>query len=103
MWIFLPVRHADEASVARVAPCVIGAGEHLGAPAAAVDKARAAMAADIRERPHHAVIAANNHDAFAEIVEAPPLARLRDVAFMANHLRRCAQERPLLGLEEFGV
>jgi len=61
------------------------------------------MAADIRERPHHAVIAANNHDAFAEIVEAPPLARLRDVAFMANHLRRCAQERPLLGLEEFGV
>ncbi len=32
-----------------------------------------------------------------------PLAGLGDLAFVAHHLRRGAQERPLLGLEEFGI
>ena len=61
------------------------------------------MPADVRERPHLPVVAANDEHAFAEIFEGAPLARLRDLAFVAHHLRRRAKERLLLRLEEFGV
>ena len=75
--IFVAVRHADQPPVAGIAPRVIGAGQHLGAAAIAVDQPRAAMAADVGERPHLAVVAANDDHAFAEIFEAAPFAGLR--------------------------
>ena len=101
--IFVAVRNSDEPPVAGVAPRMIGAGQHLGAAAIAVDQPRPAMAADVGEGAHLAVVAANDDHAFSEIFEGLPVAGLRNIAFMANHLRRGAQERLLLRLEELGV
>src|SRR5690349_19331742 len=61
------------------------------------------MPANIRECANLAVIAANDDNAFTQIFERPPFAGLCYLAFMANHLRRCAQECLLLRLEELGV
>ena len=63
------MRHPDQPPVARIAPGMIGAGQHLGAARLAVDQPRSAMAADIGEGAHLAVVAANDDDAFAEIFE----------------------------------
>ena len=75
----------------------------MAQPPLAVDQPRPAMAADVGKGAHLAVVAANDDHALAEIIEAAPLARLGDVAVMAHHLRRGAQERALLGLEKFVV
>ena len=64
------VRHPDQPPVAGIAPRVIGAGQHLGAAAVAVDQPRAAMAADVGEGAHLAVVAADDDHALAEIFEA---------------------------------
>ena len=61
------------------------------------------MPADIGEGAYLAVVAANDDDAFAEIIEASPSAGLDDFAFMADDLRSGAKERVLLGREEFGI
>src|SRR5438309_823937 len=101
--IFMAVRHSDQMAVASIAPRMIRAGQHLGAAGITVDKPRAPMPADVRECANLAVIAANDDDALTEIFERPPLARLRDLTFVADDLRRRAQERLLLRLEEFRV
>ena len=61
------------------------------------------MAADVGEGAHLAVVAADDDHALAEIFERAPFARLGDLALVAHDLRRGAQERRLLRLEEFGV
>ena len=73
--IFGAVRNPDQLAGAVVAPRVIGAGQHLGAPACPVDQPRAAVAADVGEGAHRAVVAAQDDDRFAEIIDAAPLAR----------------------------
>ncbi len=82
---------------------MIGAGQHLGTAALSIDQPGPAVAADVGERPHRTVVAANDNDAFAQIIDGPPFARLGDFAFVADDLRRRAQEGPLLRLEEFRV
>ena len=101
--IFGAVRHPDQPPVARIGPGVIRAGQHLGASGAAIDQPRPAMAAHVGEAARHAIIPANDDHALAEIIEAAPVARLGDVADMAHHLRRGAQEGAFLGRQEFGV
>ena len=101
--IFVTVHDTDQPSVAGIAPGVIGAGQYLGAAAVTVDQPRAAMAADVGEGTDIAIIAANDDDALAKKVDRSPLTRVGDLAFVANHLRRGAKERPLLRLEELGV
>jgi len=61
------------------------------------------MPADVGESTDVAVIAANDDHAFAEILESAPLARLANFAFVADDLRRRAQERRLLRLQEFRI
>jgi hypothetical protein len=61
------------------------------------------MAADVGKSTNLAIVAANDDHALAEIFHRAPLARLGDLALMANHLRRSAQERPLLGREELRI
>src|SRR5690348_7941536 len=102
-WVFIAVRYSDEAPVAGVAPRMIRAGQDLRAAARSVDEARPAMAADVREGANFAIVAPDNENAFAEIFERPPFARLRNFAFVADDLRRCAQEGLLLRLEEFRI
>ena len=101
--ILLPVRDADEAAIPRITPGVIRAGEYLIAPGFAIDQARTAVPADVGEGADLIVVAANDDDALAEVFERPPFARLRNLAFVADDLRRRAQEGALLGLEEFRV
>ena len=61
------------------------------------------MPADVSESPHLPVIAADHDHALAEIFECPPVAGLRNLADVANNLRRRTEERLLLRLEEFRV
>src|SRR5215472_2609226 len=67
--IFVPVRNPDQSAVAGIAPCVIGTGQHFRATARTVDQSRAAMAANVRECSHLAVVAPDHDDAFTEIFE----------------------------------
>ena len=75
--IFVSMRNADEAPVARVAPRVIGTGQHLGAAAAPVDQARTTVSADIGESAYRAIVATDDDHAFAEIFERAPISRAR--------------------------
>src|SRR3954469_19273683 len=61
------------------------------------------MTADVGESADLAIIPADDDHAFAEIFDRAPFARLRDFAFVADHLRRGAEERCLLRLKEFRV
>ena len=61
------------------------------------------MAAHVGEGTHRAIVPADDDHAFAEIFQRPPFARLRDLALMADDLRRRTQERLLLRFEEFRV
>jgi len=101
--IFVAMRDPDQPAVTTVAPGVIGTGQHPGAAGGAVDQARAAVAADIRERSYLTVVAADHDHAFAEIFQAAPFARPKDLALVADDLRGGAQERFLLGLEKLGI
>jgi len=101
--IFMAMGHADQPPVAGIAPRVIGAGQHLGAAGLAVDQPRPAVAADVGEGPRLSVVAANDDHALAEIVEAAPVARVRDIARVADDLRRLAQEGLLLRGKELLV
>jgi hypothetical protein len=44
------------------------------------------VAADVQESPDGAVVAADDDDALAEIIDRPPVAGRRDVAGVADHL-----------------
>src|SRR5215213_9261823 len=61
------------------------------------------MAADIRERPDLAIIAADHEDAFAEIFERAPLAVIGNLAFMTDYLGGGAEERPFFRFEKLRV
>ena len=61
------------------------------------------MAANVRKSANFTIIAADDDHALAEIFNRPPLARLGNLALVANDLRRRAQERLLLRLEEFRI
>jgi hypothetical protein len=89
-WILVAMRHADQPAVAAVAPCVIGAGQHLRAAAGSVDQPRAAMPAYVGERADFAIIPANDDHALAEIFQCAPFPGLGNLAFVADHLRRGA-------------
>jgi len=101
--IFLPMRHANQPPVPRVAPGVIGAGQHLGAATGAVEETRPSVAADVGESPHRAIVAADDDHALAEILQRTPVAPLANLALVAHDLRRRAEERLLLGFEIFRV
>ncbi len=101
--VFGTMRYADKPPVARIAPCMVRASQHPGAPSPAVDQPRPAMAADIGERAHRAVIASDHDHAFAKIIETAPVARLGDIAGMTHHLRRRAKEGAFLGGKKFLV
>ena len=74
-----------------------------GRPASAVDQARAAVTADVGERAQRHVLAAHDDHAFAEVLERVPVARLGDVAVMADDLPGGGEDPLLLELEELGV
>jgi len=61
------------------------------------------MPADIGEGARLAVVAADDDHAFAEILEAAPLARFGDFALVTDHLRGRAKERRLLRVEKFRI
>jgi len=102
-WIFLPVRNPDELAVPGIAPGMIRAGQDLRAAGVAVDQPRTAVAAHVRESADFLVIPADDDHTLAQIFQHLPVAGFRDVAFMADDLRRSAKESLLLGLEEFRV
>ena len=101
--IFVAMGDADQSPVSGITPRMIGAGQHFRTAACSVDQPRSAMPADVRESPDLAVVAANDDHALAEIFDRPPFAGLGDLALVADDLRRGAQERTLLRLEELGV
>src|SRR5215204_4207223 len=61
------------------------------------------MPANIGEGPCPAIVAADNENALAQIIQAPPFSRLGDIVFVADDLRRRPQERFLLRLKEFRI
>ena len=65
--------------------------------------ARAAVPADIVERPHLPVMAADDQGPLADHVEALVVARLRNVVHMAGKLPALAEQLPALQLQELGV
>ena len=71
---------ADEATVLVVRPGVIRAGEASGRPATGVDDGRTSMAADIEERPGHAVGATDDEHRHPEGVERLVGAGLTELA-----------------------
>src|SRR5205085_2562430 len=97
--ILLAVRNADQPSVPREAPRMIGTGQNLGTTALAVHETRTAVPAHVGEGTDLAIVAANDNDALAEIFERPPISRPRDLALVADDLRRGAQKGALLCLE----
>ena len=101
--IFLTVRDPDQPPVPRIAPRVIGAGQHLRAAPAAVDQPGAAVAAHIGEGAYLAVVTADHDHALAKIVERAPFARFGDLALVTHHLRRGAKKCGLLRFEKLGV
>jgi hypothetical protein len=101
--ILVAVGYSDQPPVPRIAPRMIGTGQHLGAAACPVDQPRSAMPAHIREGTDFPIVAADDDHTFAEIVDAAPFARLGDLAFVADDLRRSPKEGALLCLEEFRV
>src|SRR5258705_1081935 len=101
--IFGSMRRGAQPPVASVAPRMIRAGQNLGATTGSVDQPRPAVATDVGKSPRRAIVATDDEDAFAEIFEAAPFARLTNLAFMAHDLRRAPQERRLFCLEEFGI
>ena len=86
-----------------IAPRMIGTGQDPCAAFVSVDDPRSAVATDVVECADRAIVAADDDNAFAEIVEALPAARLADVAKVADDLRAGAQESGLLRLEEAGI
>jgi len=88
------VRHPDQPPIRRIAPRMVGTGQHLGAAAGPIHEPRPAVTADIGERPHLAIIAADDDHAFAEIIEAMPVAGAGYVVEVAYDLP-CRPDQPL--------
>jgi len=61
------------------------------------------MPAHVGESAHSAIVATDDNHAFAKIFQAAPFARIGDLAFMANDLRRGSKEGFLLRFEEFRI
>src|SRR3954464_2136752 len=99
----MSVRNAGQPPVPPIVPRVIGAGQPLPPAAAPVDDPRPTVAAHVEEGPHLPAIAADDDYTFAEIFERAPLAGMRDLALVADDLRRRTQKRSLLRLEELRV
>src|SRR4029079_17346972 len=95
------MRHADQPPVPGVAPGVVWAGQDLGAAARAIDQPRAAVATDVGEGAHLAIVSPDYDDTLAQILQAAPFARLSNLALMAHSLRCGAEECFLLCLKEF--
>ena len=93
------VRNSDQPAVEGVGPGVIGAGQPPRAARDAGHQPRAAVAADVREGSHLAVVAAKDDDALAEIFDRPPVARGRNVAHVADDLPGRADHPLHLDLE----
>ena len=81
-----------------------GADDGAAAMALAVlHHARAAVPADIVEAAHQAVLAAHDEGAFADHVEGEVVARVGDVADMADDLPAAPEKLLLLDLQELGI
>ena len=100
----LPLRHADQAAVERVAPGVVGAGDALAAVAAGpVHQPRGAMAADVVEAAHAPSSPRTTNTDSPRKSKRVIVARPGDVAEVADHLPAVAEDRLVLALEELGV
>jgi len=94
---------AGQAAVGLVDPRVVRADELARAATRPVDDSRAAMAAHIVKRAHHAVRAADDDRALADPVERSPVSGRRDIAFMTDDLprgphRACHLDRVIFGI-----
>src|SRR5262249_33084097 len=97
-----PVHHggAEEAAVEAVGPGVVGALDRAGQPAARLlAQARAAVPADVEERPHRAAAVAQDDDALLPDGPDAEVARLGRLLRAAG-AEPAAQEEPLLLLPE---
>ncbi len=97
-------RDAREPAAQVVAPGVIAASQpQIAMTGWSVDQPRCAMPADIVERPHDAVVAANDDDRLVEEIEGVIVARLRDIVDVADDLPRWSEYALGLVREEFIV
>ena len=80
------VRNTGQAAIKIIGPGMIRAHKFLGASARSIDQAAAPVAADIGECTQHLIRAAHDDDAFANIIEAMPVANVWDIADMADDL-----------------
>ena len=82
---------------------MIGADQFLRAAAGAIDQTAAPVAADIGERAQHLVCAAHDNDALIDVIEAVPVADIRNITDMAHHLPRWTEDAVYLKRGEFGI
>ena len=80
------VRNTRQAAIKIIGPGMIRAHKFLGASARSIDQAAAPVAADIGKGTQHLIRTAHDDDAFANIIEAMPVATVCDIADMANDL-----------------
>ncbi len=97
----LPARDRRQPPVQAVAPGVVGADQPVAAVAGvSVGQARGAVAADIVETAHPAVLAADGQDLFVEDVKSLIVAGLGDVVDVADDLPALRKQLGALQLEE---
>ena len=82
---------------------MIGADQFLSATAGAIDQAATPVAANIGEGAQYLVCSAHDNDAFADIIEAVPIAHIGNIADMAHHLPRWTEDAVHLKRGEFGI
>ena len=100
----LAVGNPDQATIQGVGPRVIRTGDPPSAmPLRAIDQARGAMPANIVEGPQLAVLAAQDHDGFAQELERMEITRVRHIVDVTDHLPALTKNRGFLPLEELGV
>src|SRR5262249_22097042 len=98
------LRHAAELAVEIVGPAMEGADDGgLAMAALCLHHPRAAMAADIVKAAHHAILAADGEGALPHHIEGHVVARLGDVADMADELPAAPEQLLLFDLQELGV
>ncbi len=97
------VRNARQAAIQIIGPRMIGAHKLFRAAARSIDKPGTAVTADIGKSTKRMVRAAHDDNALPYIIEAVPIARIRNVADMANHLPCRAKDTLNLNFRKFRI
>ena len=82
----IPCRHSQQRTIMAVRPAVVRASDGARAVAVAIEQPRAAMTADVVERPDHALAVAQADDALRTDVQGDVIAGLPELADVAKHL-----------------